>query len=260
MSRADESLRRRLYVQLSPSAWAGRGLSPVNRGVVALILLSIAVAVLESEPALRALWTPAFDAAEWVITGLFVAEYAARLWTSAENPRFGPGLRGRLRYAASLPAILDILAIAPLFLTAVGSEAFLFRLLRLLRILRLAKLARYSSAMAAIGEAISSRRYELIASVVVALILLLLSSTCLYIAESDAQPETFGSIPRAMWWSVATLTTVGYGDVVPVTVAGRLLAGVTAVIGIGLIAMPTGILAAAFSDAVVRRRGDEDGA
>lgn len=235
-------------------AWPGVGLSPLNRAVAALILVSIAVAVLESERTLFVAWEPFFVTAELVITALFVVEYVARVWTSAENPRFGPGLRGRLRYMASPPAILDVLAIAPLFLAMVGSEAFLFRLLRLLRILRLAKLARYSSAMSAIGEAIASRRYELIASIAGALILLLISSTCLYIVESEAQPETFGSIPRAMWWSVATLTTVGYGDVVPVTLAGRVLAGVTAIIGIGLIAMPTGILASAFSDALARRR------
>jgi voltage-gated potassium channel len=248
------SLRRRTHILLSPAAWSGRGLSPVNRGVSVLIVISIALAVLESEPTLLDQYTRMFSIAEYVLTGAFVVEYVARLWSSAEDPRYGEGLRGRIRYAMSPAALLDLLAISPLLLASVGSEAFLFRLLRLLRILRLAKLGRYSSAAAEIVEAVRSRRYELVASLVCALVLLLISSTFLYLVEGDAQPEAFGSIPRAMWWSIATLTTVGYGDVIPVTALGRVFSGVTAIIGIGLIAMPTGILAAAFSDGLERRR------
>jgi voltage-gated potassium channel len=128
------------------------------------------------------------------------------------------------------------------------------RLVRLVRIVALAKLGRYSSALNAIGHAIHSRRYELTMSLVIAGMLLLVSSTFLYLVEGEGQPDDFGSIPRAMWWSIATLTTVGYGDAVPQTVIGRILAGFTAITGIGLIAMPTGILAAAFSDALARQR------
>lgn len=131
---------------------------------------------------------------------------------------------------------------------------FLLRLLRLLRLVRLAKLGRYSLAIGAIGDALRDRRYELGASVAIAIVLLLVTSSLLYVVEGEVQPETFGSIPRAMWWSIATLTTVGYGDVVPITALGRTLAGATALLGIGLVALPTGILAAAFSDALARRR------
>jgi voltage-gated potassium channel len=252
-----QSLRHRVYVMLFPAAWPGRGLSPANKCVSALILVSIGLAILESEPSLFERYPFAFAVPEFVLTIVFALEYAARLWSSAEDPRFGTGLRGRLRYALSLAALLDLLAISPLFLSAVGSEAFLFRLLRLLRILRLAKLGRYTRATVEIIEAVRSRRYELVASLVCALVLLLISSTFLYLVECDAQPEAFGSIPRAMWWSIATLTTVGYGDVIPVTPLGRVFGGATAIIGIGLIAMPTGILAAAFSDALARRRASE---
>lgn len=248
------TLRLRAYWLLSPDAQSRKGLSWVNRGVTVLILLSILIAVLESEPSIYQEFTYGFFLAEIGITSAFAIEYAARVWASADDPRFGSGLMGRLRYCISPAALLDLLAITPLFLSIVGSEAFLFRLLRLLRILRLAKLGRYSTAMSAIADAIRSRRYELAASVACAAVLLLISSTLLYLVESEAQPEAFGSIPRAMWWSIATLTTVGYGDVIPVTTLGRVFGGVTAVIGIGLIAMPTGILAAAFSDAVARRR------
>ena len=143
-------------------------------------------------------------------------------------------------------------------LPLLGLEAALLRMIRIVRLVRLARLGRYSLALQMIGAAVTDRRYELGVSVIIASGLMLLSSTALYLAEGAHQPENFGSIPRAMWWSVATLTTVGYGDIVPVTVTGRIFAAVTALTGIGIIAIPTGILAGAFSDALRRARGRGD--
>lgn len=247
-------IRRSLSVQLDPTAWPGPGLSPVNRAVVAAIVFSVALAIVESEP----LWFEGHDAVfqylELAVGLVFLAEYAARVWASVENPRYGPGLAGRLRYVRSPAALLDLLALSPLLTTMIGAEAYVLRLLRLMRVLRLAKLGRFSTALAAISDAVRSRRYELVTSVCIALVLLLLTSTLMYLVEGGSQPQTFGSIPRAMWWSISTLTTVGYGDAVPLTPVGKVLAGITAITGIGLIAMPTGILAAAFSDAMQLRR------
>jgi voltage-gated potassium channel len=249
--------RRRMFILLEPTAWPRIGLSPLNRIITALICMSVLLAIVESEQELAQTWQLGFLVAERIFFLLFFVEYCCRLWVAAENPRYGAGWRGRLRYAVSPAALLDLVALLPIFIAFLGSEAFLFRLVRLVRILRLAKLGRYSTALDAIGTAIRSRRYELAMSVKIAGILLLISSALLYIVEGDGQPETFGSIPRAMWWSIATLTTVGYGDAVPITTLGRLLAGLTAILGIGLIAMPTGILAAAFSDAM-QKRGDPE--
>jgi voltage-gated potassium channel len=139
----------------------------------------------------------------------------------------------------SVPALIDLLAILPGLFVFVGSEAFVVRLFRLLRILRLARLGRFSHAIHAITTAVQSRQYELLMSLTIAAILLLVSSTLLYLIEGTVQPDRFGSIPRAMWWSIATLTTVGYGDVFPVTPLGR-------------------ILAAAFSDAIQMQRKAEE--
>jgi voltage-gated potassium channel len=122
--------------------------------------------------------------------------------------------------------------------------------------LRLAKLGRMSLAWRHIAEAVRSRRVELGLTLAMAAAALLISATLLYWAEADAQPSEFGSIPRSLWWAVATLTTVGYGDAVPVTALGRLLSSIVAVVGIALIALPTGRLAAAFSDAMQRQRRD----
>lgn len=245
--------RAAAYRQLEPSAWPRAGLSPINQAIAILICIAVAFATLESEPAILAGRDHIFLGVEAILTPIFIAEYVARLWVASENPRY-TGRFGRLRYVLSWPALLDLAALSSIFLTALGSEAFLLRLFRLLRILRIARLGRFSSAMAAIDQAMRSRRYELLMSLGIASLLLLTSSTLLYLVEGDAQPDSFGSIPRAMWWSVATLTTVGYGDVAPITPFGKILAGATALTGIGLIAMPTGILAAAFSDALQRQR------
>lgn len=246
--------RRWFYVNLHPKAWRRNGLSPLNKVIVAFICAAVCVAVLESEPTIYAGNERLFFVAEMVFGLVFLVEYLLRIWISAENPAYGPDLLGRLRYIVSLPAIVDLLAMSTLFLTFYGNETSLLRLFRLIRILSLAKLGRYSSAFHAIGAAIKSRRYELVMSLMIAALLLLTSSTLLYIVEGEVQPAAFGSIPRAMWWSVETLTTVGYGDIVPMTVVGRILAGFTAITGVGLIAIPTGILAAAFSDAIQRQR------
>ncbi len=253
------SLRARVHAQLEPTAWPGEGLSPTNRAIAALILLSVVAAILESEPTITAGREWLTRAVELVFGALFAIEYAVRLWASAEDERFGTGIRGRLRYAATPAAIFDLIALSPVLLGLAGGEAYIIRLVRLIRVLRLARLGRFSAAVRSLLEAVSERRYELLMSAVVALILLVVSSTLLYLVEGAGQPDAFGSIPRAMWWSIATLTTVGYGDVYPVTPFGKMLAGLTALTGIGIIAMPTGILAAAFSDALQRRRRTVDG-
>lgn len=133
------------------------------------------------------------------------------------------------------------------------------RLLRVLRLFRLAKLARHVSALQMLGRAVASVRYELVVTLCLAGILLLMASASMYYVEHDVQPEAFSSIPATMWWAIATLTTVGYGDVAPITSLGRLLGGVIAVLGIAMLALPTGILGAAFVDTVQKARATRTG-
>lgn len=246
--------RRWLYVNLQPSAWPREGLSPLNRVITFLICVGVVLAILDSEPTISDGNAWFFRSTELLFAVVFTVEYIARLWIVAENPAYAPGWRGRLRYALSFYALIDLLALLPLFAPFFGNQSFVLRLIRLVRILRLARLGRFSSALGAIVEAVRSRRFELLTSLCIAFLLLLVSSTVLYILEGGIQPEHFGSIPRTMWWSIATLTTVGYGDVYPLTPLGKIFAGLTAITGIGLIALPTGILASAFSDVLEKQR------
>jgi len=251
------SLRRRLYVQLDPAAWPRRGLSPVNLVVFVTIVVTSILAVIETEPTISAGREGLFSAIEVVIGIFFSIEYIARAWTAAENPKYGPGLRGLLRYVRSPIAIIDLISIVTSFATpAAGLQPYLLRAFRVARILRIAKLGRMSNAMSYLIEAMMARRYELLFSLFVSLTFMVFSASLLYFVEGPAQPEKFGSIPRALWWATAALTTIGYGDVYPITVLGRIFAAMSAIGGIGLVAMPTGIMAAAFSEAVQKHSRD----
>lgn len=246
------ALRGALHIQLDPRAWPHRGLSPINLMLVCAILLATVAAIAETEPLLSGAYGDAFIALELAFGALFAAEYGARFWSVAEDLRAGePVWRRRLRFALSPSALFDLFAIAVTFAPFLGINALAFRLVRLLRILRLAKLGRMSSALSLLLETVRSRRYEL--TVTLALTVLVLGGTALYWLEGDLQPEQFGSIPRSLWWAVITLTTIGYGDAYPVTAAGKVMAAIVAFAGIGLIAMPTGILASSFSEAVRKR-------
>lgn len=251
------TIRHRLYLELDPGARKQPGFSVTNKIIMSVILVSVVMALAGTEDTLTRGYELWWDVADNFVIAFFLAEYALRLWVCVENPAYAGGWRGRLRYAVSAPALIDLAVLAPTLLFAVGSEAFLLRLVRLMRILQLARLGRFSRSMALVTRALSRRASELVLAFGLAMMLVVISSTMLYLIEGGIQPEAFGSIPRAMWWSIATLTTVGYGDVYPVTVLGRVFAAVTALMGICLIAMPAGIFASALSDALADRRREE---
>ncbi|HAU0282331.1 TPA: two pore domain potassium channel family protein [Legionella pneumophila] len=250
------SLRREIAESLDPALRISPGLSVLNKAITIIIILSLLLAIIETERSIYQGHEWLFLSSEWIFTIVFAIEYVARVWVSIENPKYS----NRLVYMLTPAAILDLLTVLLILLTTLGTEGFILRLARLLRVLRIAKLGRYTVAMQNIGHAIYSRRFELIISFAIGVFALILSSSILYIVEGGVQPDYFGSIPRAMWWSIATLTTVGYGDVYPITPLGKLFGAITAITGIGLIAMPTGILAASFSDAIqnIRKNHQEE--
>jgi voltage-gated potassium channel len=255
------TLKARLYRQLYPPAWPGHGLSPTNKIIAVVILASVLTVIVESEPTIAHPYRNVFSVLNAIFAFVFLIEYGIRLWSAGENPRYA-GFFGHLRYAMTPTAIIDLVAFLPYFIFVGTSDTFIIRVVRILRLFSLAKFGRYSLALRYIGQAIFDRRFELIVTAAIAFGVLLVSATAIYLVEGRAQPQAFGSIPRALWWSIVTLTTVGYGDVAPVTVIGRIMGGITAIAAIGLIALPTGILAAAFNDALSRRaveRRNKDG-
>lgn len=249
------SFRRRLWMQLDLDAWTGTGVSPLNRLILLLVILSVTGSVLETEPTLGA-YEGAFRFANLVFAALFSVEFAARLWAKPENPRYAEPW-GRLRYFLEWHSLIDLVAVASLWLDVAGHGEGWIAALRLTRLFRIYWLTRSSAVGEAVRElwsAISDRGTELFLAAVLAGMVLILASICLYLVEAEAQPDAFGSIPRAMWWAIATLTTVGYGDVYPVTWLGKVVAGFAALTSIAIVALPAGILAAAFSDAFQKAR------
>ena len=248
--------RAQVHRQLDPRAWQGAGLSPVNKLLACLILASTICAIVETEPTVFSLYPTGFDALEILFGGLFLLEYAARFWSCVEDRGSVSPWQRRLHFVFSPAALLDLTVILCAFLPLLGLNASLLRVVRLVRIARLAKLGRMSTAMRRLNLALWLRRYELGLTLALAVGVLLLSATILYWLESDIQQDKFGSVPRALWWAVMTLTTIGYGDVYPVTPAGKVVASLLAIAGIGLIALPAGIMAGAMQEVMQPRVAD----
>jgi len=248
------SIRNRLYVQLSPEAWPKPGLSPVNYAVAGAIILAVTAAILETEKALRGDYALVFESFDVLLGMLFVTEYLLRLWVIGDNPKYS-GVVGRIKYIISPMAVIDLIAVLPFVLAAGLGDTVLLRLFRLLRLLTLAKLGRYSEAFQNIGMALKDRRYELFMSLAAAFVVMLFAASALFYTEGDRNPESFGSIPRALWWGVATVTAVGYSEAFPMTILGKIFAAIFAIAAVGIVALPTGILAASFSNALQRERG-----
>ena len=251
-------LRAKLYRAFEPGQNAKERLSMINRLLVVLVLLSFVLLALETEPAIGDEGQEIVDLLNALVVLIFAIEYAIRLWIAGENPKF-KGLKGRLRYMCSFYALADLFAFLPeLLLILFAGDRFdaqTIALLKALRLLRLFKLTRYIPAFDLLGEAIKRAGGQLLTSLMLALALVYVSAIMLYMIEGEVQEEAFGSIPRAIWWAIATLTTVGYGDVYPVTPLGRVAASVIALAGIGLVALPAGVFASAFSD-VLREESD----
>ena len=221
--------------------------------LIVIILVNVLAVILESVPWIADRYGAIFTVVEIVSTLIFTAEYAVRLWTAPEHPPLAAmtPLRARLRYASSPAMVVDLLVILPFYVSLIGGIDL--RFLLLLRLARFFKLARYSPGFASLTEALWSERRALGASLIIFVGVLIIAAAAMRLAEHDAQPDKFATIPDALWWAVITLTTVGYGDVYPITPAGKLIAGVTAVTGIAMLALPVGIIATAFAREIQRR-------
>ncbi len=245
--------RQRLYSVLELGSGAD-GLSVlVNWFLITLILVTLVATVLESVPRLAAAHGGIFEAIETIALGVFSIEYAARLWVAAEHPpwrRLG-AIRSRLHFIASPAGLIDLAAVLPFWLSFVVAADF--KAFLVLRLIRFFKLTRYSPAMRSLLEALYAERRALVGCFVILCGATLMAAALMHLVEGATQPEKFGTLPDAMWWAIVTLGTIGYGDAVPVTAAGRLVAGLTIFVGLLMVALPVGIVATAFANEVHRR-------
>jgi voltage-gated potassium channel len=216
--------------------------------LTALIIANVAGIVLESVEPIRHRFAGALDAFEHLATAVFAVEYLLRAWTCVDfrAAAYRHPLWGRLRYLHSFFALIDLAAVLPAVIGILGAADL--RVLRLLRLLRMLKLVRHSTTFGLLGRVLREEANSIAALVFVLLLTVTIAGSLMFMLEGDEQPNAFTSIPVAMWWAVETLTTVGYGDFVPVTVLGRVLGGVVSIIGIGTLALFSGLITVGFID------------
>jgi voltage-gated potassium channel len=254
LSAPKKRLRRRVQFILDAGHMAGPAGAIFETCLIVLIVANVLAVTLESVPSIRRAAPEFFTAFEAVSVVLFTLEYLARLWSVPDDPRYA-GLspwKARLRCVLQPLMIVDLLAIAPTYIELIAPIIDL-RMLRLFRLLRILKIARYSPALTTFAHVIVSERRALIGTLLLLICVMCFSAEAMYVAEGRVQPRLFGTIPDCMWWAITTLTTVGYGDSVPQTAPGKIVAGITMILGLGLFALPVGIVATGFVHEIRRR-------
>jgi len=250
------ALRRRAY-QILEKAQPGDTLSRIfDLTILSLIALNVVALMLETVPTISQSWVRALEQLNVVTVIIFSIEYALRIWASAEAEGPGGAATKRLRYVFSLMALVDLAAILPFYLEILPMNMLFIRSVRLLRVFRIFKIGRYSNSIGTMLRVFRKKRDDLLLALFVIAILLIFFANLMYHIENAAQPGEFGNAFQAMWWGIVTITGVGYGDVYPVTVAGKILGGCIAILGVLTVAIPIGILGSAYvEDASNKRLG-----
>ena len=247
-----KSLRKRIWEILEKGNSNDKVSFYTDIFLITLIIFNIVAVLLETVESIYSKYALEFFIFERFSTVIFLIEYILRIWVCVEEKIKNNKLITRLKYASTWPAIIDLLAVLSGLLPMIFEVDL--RILRALRMLRLLKFSRYFKVMNLLLGVLKEEKQSFLAAMFLLTIAMLIASTGIYLFEKDAQPDKFSSIPEAMWWAIATLTTIGYGDVTPVTGMGKFFGAIIAIIGIGVVALPSGILASGFTDQLKRRQ------
>ncbi len=249
-----KQFKRKIFLVLEAKEHK-RTLSRVCEYFLMFLILSNTVAVcIESIEGIFEAYEFWFIAFNRFSVGVFTLEYILRVWSCTTVEKYRHPILGRLRYMVTPLAIIDLIAFLPFYLPFTNADLRSIKLFGLTRFLQLLKLGRYSRGIKILGEVIRLRQEELILTLNIVIFLLISSATLIYFVEHEAQPDQFPNIPVAIWWGVITLTTVGYGDVYPITTLGRILGGILALLGIGLFALPAGLIASGFTEVITANK------
>ena len=243
---------RRYFYNLLEQSHSSALARLLNLLLMLLIMGNVFAVILASDREIYLELQIFFDNFELLSIAIFTMEYLLRVWVSVEDSRYQSAVVGRLKYLFSPMAIVDLVAILPFYMGIIFDIDA--RILRVLRLFRIFKLSRHFSAMSVLLTVIRTELPTLVSAIFIMLVLIVLASAGMFLVERDVQPQTFGTIPRAMWWATITLTTVGYGDVIPVTTAGKILGIFITILGVGMAALPAGIIASGFNREVQKRR------
>jgi voltage-gated potassium channel Kch len=242
------TFRQRVHALVFPSAYGGELHNLYDSFIVVWVVISVLAVILESVHSIHYLLNMEFLILDAIAVSIFTFEYCLRMYCCVEEPGYKKAVTGRLKMAKSTSSIIDLLAIAPFFLEVFLHHLIDLRFMRVFRLLRLLKLTRYTGATQSLVKVIAREWPVMAASAFIMLLLVVMTASLGYLFEHEAQPEKFENIPQSIYWAVITLASVGYGDISPVTPAGRAMTIVLALIGIGIFAIPAALLSSAFSD------------
>lgn len=248
-----KNLKKRLYHILEAGRTYDRPSVIFDWSICLLIVLNVIATALETVEPFGQKYEQLFWTFEVISVGIFTLEYLCRLWVCTIHlplQKLHP-TRARIQFALTPFLIIDLIAILPFYLSFIFPADL--RIVRIFRLVRVMKLGRYSPALITIARVLYTERRALLGTLIIMVGLLLLASTLAFYTEHDAQPDKFGNIPQAMWWALATLTTVGYGDIVPITLYGKIVGAVFMIFGLAMFALPIGIIATGFSQEIHRR-------
>lgn len=249
--------REKVWDLLTPDEDASKLEHWLQTSIMALIFLNVLAVVFGSVQSLSARYDRWFDLFEVFSVAVFTIEYAARVWSCTVDKRYAHPVWGRIRFMFTPMALIDLIAVVPSYLTFLKLDLRFVRALRLVRLLRVAKIGRYTEASSLLLKVIRAKKEELTLTMSLLFILAVICASLMYYAEGNVQPDKFPNIPAAMWWAIVTITTIGYGDVFPITTVGKIIGVFTALLGILMIALPTGVFGAAFVEELNRREREK---
>lgn len=240
------TLRKKLFRILEPTERGGVIERIFEFALIIIIILNIILILLESIKSINDEYSVPFRQFEIFSVFFFTIEYVLRIYSIVEKSGFNDPVTGRLKYIKTPLAVIDLISVLPFYLTFLPIDLRFLRIVRLMALFRMFKIARYLHALNIFKRVLSDRKEQLVLTIIFILFILIIISSLMFYIENPYQPEIFSSIPATMWWGVATLTTVGYGDMVPMTALGKILSGAFAIVGFGLLALPAGILSSGF--------------
>jgi len=250
-----KELKQNIYYLIDGEKGNHKSDAYVDIFISILIILNVVAVFFESYENLEQQYKTILYGFELFSIVIFTTEYLLRIWTAELKYTTVSSGKAKLKFIFSAYGLIDLVAILPFFLPLLFKvDLRILRSLRLIRLLRIFKLGRHSSSLKLIGGVLKDVKYDLAVTTFVVIILLVISSTLMFYLESDSQPEAFSNIGQSLWWAVATLTTVGYGDIYPITTGGKILSGVIALLGVGIVALPTGIISSAFVEKIQERK------
>jgi voltage-gated potassium channel len=247
-------MKKRIWEILEVGEGTDRLSMLFDKFMMTLICLNFIAIILESEEILNSMFGYYFRIFEIFSIVVFTIEYIGRLWSCTSDHKFSSPITGRIKYFFTPLVLIDLIAILPFYLTFLVVDVRFLRVFRVFRFLRLSKQIKYMKSFRVISEVLTRKKAELTTSVIIMVMMMLIAATLMYYAEHDAQPEKFSSIIGSMWWAIETLTTVGYGDVVPESIFGKIAGGLICLSGVLTFALPTAILSSSFVEVMGERK------